>query len=321
MSSKLTIVGAIPRQAKSVMETVEITKEQAKAWKRPPFQRPLKMNEKVRLLSETIGASGVIPGVISLGSIGEDMFILDGQHRREAFLISTADTAIADLRSHRFNHMGEMGEEFVKLNSQLVRIGPDDILRGLKEGSTTLQRLVARLPFVGFDMIRRGAASPVVSMSALLRSWFGAAADVPARSTDSAPALVSRLTLDELDLLCQFGENAYAAWGNDREYGKLWGGLNLMLCMWLFRRLVLTQYSTRTPRLTRALFQKCLMEVSAESTYIDWLVGRSLNERDRSPCFNRLRTMFAKRIERETQKRVSMPAPAWATHSGGTRGR
>lgn len=330
MPSKLSLVTAKPNRTTSTkMDTLDVTPEVAKAWKKPPFQRPLKVNAKVRALAESIresaenspDGSGVIPGMITLGVLGADTYLLDGQHRREAFLISGARTVCADVRVHHFNNMGEMGEEFVLLNSAIVRIGPDDILRGLKEGSPALQKLVDRLPFVGFDMIRRGAASPVVSMSALLRCWFGAGADVPQRSSDSAPTLVSRLTMDELDILCQFGENAYAAWGHDREYGKLWGSLNLLLCMWLFRRMVLSQYSPRTPRLTRALFQKCLMEVSADSQYVDWLVGRLANERDRSPCFNRLRNLFAKRIERETQKRVSMPSPAWASHSGSGRGR
>lgn len=320
-SNKLSLVTARPNRSTSTkMDTLEVSPEGAKAWKKPPFQRPLKVNDKVRGLAETIRSEGVIPGVITLGVLGADTYLLDGQHRREAFLISAAQAAFVDVRVHHFNNMGEMGEEFVILNSAISRIGPDDILRGLKEGNPALQKILSQLPFVGFDMIRRGAASPVVSMSALLRCWFGAACDVPARSTDSAPKLVERLTMDEVDLIGQFGENAYAAWGHDREYGKLWGGLNLILCMWLFRRMVLTQYSAQTPRLTRALFQKCLMEASADATYIDWLGGRSINERDRSPCFTRLRSIFAKRIERETQKRVRMPAPAWSTHSSG-RGR
>lgn len=109
-SNKLSLVTARPNRSTSTkMDTLEVSPEAVKAWRKPPFQRPLKVNE--------------------------------------------------------------MGEEFVILNSAISRIGPDDILRGLKEGNPALQKILSQLPFVGFDMIRRGAASPVVSMIAVAGRW------------------------------------------------------------------------------------------------------------------------------------------------------
>jgi hypothetical protein len=89
--------------------------------------------------------------------------------------------------------------------------------------------------------------------------------------------------------------------------------------MWIYRRMVLDQYSPKTPRLTKDLFRKCLMSLSADENYLDWLVGRSLGERDRSPAYNRIKAAFAKRIEIETGKKPLMPSPAWSSHSGGRR--
>jgi hypothetical protein len=34
------------------------------------------------------------------------------------------------------------------------------------------------------------------------------------------------------------------------------------------------------------------MSVSANTDYVDWLVGRNLGERDRTPAYGRLKTIF-----------------------------
>jgi hypothetical protein len=53
------------------------------------------------------------------------------------------------------------------------------------------------------------------------------------------------------------------------------------------------------------------MSVSANSDYIDWLVGRNLGEPDRAPVYGRLKTIFAQRTMAETGKKVVLPQPAW----------
>jgi hypothetical protein len=80
---------------------------------------------------------------------------------------------------------------------------------------------------------------------------------------------------------------------------------------------VLSQWSPQTPRLTQALFAKCCMSLSASAPYMDWLVGRHLGERDRSPAYSKLKALFAARLELDTGKKVRMPSPAWATHASG----
>ena len=121
------------------------------------------------------------------------------------------------------------------------------------------------------------------------------------------------LTSEDADQMVSFLNLCYEAWGRDVAYSKLWGVLNLILCAWLFRRLVITQYSPKTPRLTKELFKKCLMSVSAKTDYLDWLVGRNNGERDRSPAYDRLRAILTKRLEEELGSRPKMPSPAWAT--------
>jgi hypothetical protein len=233
-------------------------------------------------------------------------------------MMSGLDDGYTDIRTHHFNSMAEMGEEFVRLNSQLVRLRPDDILRGLEASVPVLLEIRKRCPFVGYDMIRRGDNAPIVSMSAVLRTWRGAAGDVPSSRTvgTSAMGLANDLTNEEARPLIEFLTIAGEAFGRDPEYNRLWNSLNMVICMWLYRRMVVTQYSTNTPRLSRESFKKCLMSLSANSHYLDWLVGRNLGERDRSPCYGRVKSIFAHRIQEETGKKTRMPSPPWAHNQG-----
>lgn len=310
---------ASEKKTRTVVDTIRFTPETLKNWKLPEFQRDVKINEKVRTLAEQLKEDdGVMPGIITLGVVDGVTYLIDGQHRREAFMISGLEEGFSDVRIHYFNSMADAGEEFVKLNSQLVRMRPDDILRGLENSVQALREIRKKCPFVGYDMIRRGTHSPIVSMSMILRAWRGSSTEVPAPHgvAASAKSLAETLTDDELRGLIGFLSCAIEGFGRDPEYARLWGGLNIVLCMWLYRRMVLSQWSPQTPRLTQATFAKCLMSLSASAPYMDWLVGRHLGERDRSPAYNKLKTLFAQRLETETGKKVRMPSPAWAAHSG-----
>jgi hypothetical protein len=54
------------------------------------------------------------------------------------------------------------------------------------------------------------------------------------------------------------------------------------------------------------------MSLSANSLYLDYLVGRNLSERDRRPAYDRVKRIFADRLTEEMGKRPKMPAPAWS---------
>lgn len=55
------------------------------------------------------------------------------------------------------------------------------------------------------------------------------------------------------------------------------------------------------------------MALGADADYGDWLVGRALTDRDRAPCYARIRAIFAKRlVQDDPGKRHLLPQPAWA---------
>lgn len=308
------------KRVRVTVDTVEITPALIKAWKRPPFQRPLRVNDKVRkLIEELREGGGVLPGVVTLGKLDGDTYLLDGQHRIEAFLISEMPKGYADVRLADFETLGDMGREYVQLQLQLVRFRPDDVLRGLESSNAGLTLLRKKCPFIGYDQIRRGPKAPLLSMSLALRAWRGSQPDVPTGTSASAVDVANELTTDDAAALVDFLLIVFDAWEGDPEYVRLWGALNLTVCAWLWRRMVITRYSPNAFQATRDQFRKSMQSLSAKTDYLDWLTGRGLNERDRSPCFTRIKAVMSKRLADDVGHAVKLPSPDWSNWSGSSR--
>lgn len=309
-----------PKAARSAMETMLFSRAEMDTWKDPGFQRPIRINAKVLEIAEQIkNNGGFIPGIITLGRLSATdkfFFLVDGQHRFEAFKISERLECIADVRSMIFDTMADMAEEFVNLNSRLVNMRPDDILRGLEESNPALKRIRTACQFVTYGQVRRGdSRSALISMSPLLRAWHMSSPETPAQNAPTATALARILDTAEADKIIAFLAIARAAWGSDPENYRLWGALNLTISMWMWKRLVGRERggAARSLSLTIDQYRKCLMSVSASETYLDWLAGRSMNERDRSPCYNRLKAIFTKRLQQDSSTLVKLKSPPWAS--------
>lgn len=318
MTTVIKMKGAesAPANARSGMETLIITPSVVAGWKIPPFQRPLRVNEKVRATAEEIKKTETIPGIITLGRLKDQtLHLVDGQHRVEAFKISELREAIADVRVVRFDTVGEMADEFVQLNSSLVKMRPDDILRGMEQTTSSLRAIRAHCPYVGYDNLRRNESTPILGMSMLIRAWNGSQKETPvATSGPSAAILAETMEPGSVQTLLSFLDIAYSAWGRDPEYYRLWNALNLVMCMWLYTRLVHNKETGGTRRhvsLTQTMFKHCLMALSADADYLQWLQGRAMTDRDRAPAYSRISAIFRKRMK-EHDVVGKMPGPAWA---------
>lgn len=312
------------RKTHTRVDTICFTRADVEKWKKPPFQRELKTTQKVVAIAEEIKANGgVLPGVITLARFGGDIYRLDGQHRCAAFLMTDLKEGYADVRICTFDSMSEMAKEYIDLNSHLVPMKPDDFLRGFEKIYPPLAYIKNNCPFVGYDMIRRGERSPILSMSILIRTWMGSAPEVPKTGVGSAAHVAPTVTMEDAKTVVRLLNLLYSAWGRGDDTKRLWSTLNLILCFWLYRRLVLSPPSTikRAVKLTEAEFEKAMMSLGANAKYHDWLAGRNFNERDRSPAFARVKEIIARRLMelRGLAVRPLLPAPAWATH-GGTHG-
>lgn len=315
---------AITHPTSSKMDTLEITPEEIGVWRVPPFQRPVRVNAKVQAMAQALQANGgVIDGVVTLGRLVKDKdratYIVDGQHRLEAGRISGLPKMYTDVRICEFESMAHMADEFVRLNSSLVRMRPDDVLRGCEPSLPLLRKITQECPFVGYGQIRRNNKSnPVLGMSALLRCWGASANETPTPSGGaSAQELANTLTEASAEELIRFLALAHSAWGRDQEYLRLWGNLNLVMCMWLYRRLVLDRDRKGSKRyiiLNMKQFRNCLMSLSADTHYLEWLVGRTVSETNRSPCYKHLKTAWTKRLRHdEPSMSIKFPMPAWAS--------
>lgn len=168
--TELRLVSRAERTTRTKVDTIGFTQADAEAWLLPAFQRPLRVNAKVLEIAEGIKADGgVMPGILTLGVINGKTYLVDGQHRREAFFQSGCDTGYADVRYCEFESMAEMADEFVRLNSQIVRLKPDDILRGLEAGNEHLRRLRKACPWIGYGFFRAGETSPIMGPARLVR--------------------------------------------------------------------------------------------------------------------------------------------------------
>lgn len=167
-----------PKAERSRSETMLLTPEVMKSWRKPPCQRDVKINQRLRDVAEDIKETGgIITGTIILGELSNkaDIFyLIDGQHRREAAYMSGLTEFIGEVRIHVFENLEEMGEEFVRLNSSIARMGPDDILRGMEGTIDNLKTIRKACPFIGYGNVRRNENSPVLSMSVAIKAWSAA---------------------------------------------------------------------------------------------------------------------------------------------------
>jgi hypothetical protein len=306
------------KRTRTTVDTIELTPALVKTWQIPPFQRAFRLNRKVQeVVQQIITDGGVLPGVITLGVFEGSVYIVDGQHRVKAFEMSQLPLGYADVRQHYFTTLAEMSDEFVQLNSSLVRLRPDDILRGLEASTPVLQRLRKRCPFIGYEHIRRSGSGAVMSMSTFIRAWVGGRNESPAITVPATTA-VQLLDEEEANGAIDFATLCFGAWQRDNEYAKLWSGINMMLCAWLYRRLVMGQGVSSTSRWTRYTkedFRRALMALSSEAMYLEFLVGRNVSGRDRSPAYSRIKTIIGRRYQQDHNKKPLHPQPSWS-HSG-----
>lgn len=317
----MTRTKAPAKAVNSKLETMVFTREDVSAWQVPSFQRQLRVNDKVRTMAEELKHNGgIMNGVITLGMVPKDkaIYLVDGQHRREAFRLSELQEGMSDVRTCMFDDMAHMAEAFVQLQQSLVSMRPDDILRGLEGTTRSLQIIRETCPFVGYDQVRRTAENaPFLSMTGVLRTWAGSVGETPTKLGSRQTPLHLAREINDLELtnLCKFLHVAHSAWNRDVENARLWSALNLCLCMWLYRQLVLSQDRNlkRAVTLNTDQFKKCLLALSAEHDYIDWLGGRILTDHHRNPCYRRIKSIFAARLKQEkVSEAPKFPAPAWA---------
>ena len=63
-----------------------------------------------------------------------------------------------------------------------------------------------------------------------------------------------------------------------------------------------------------AMFGKCLMSLSANDSYVEWLHGRNSTDRTRAPAYKKVKEIFTKRIHEESGTKPKLPQPKWSSN-------
>ena len=89
MPSLLTVLKpktSSEKMTRTVVDTILVTPTIVKQWKAPPFQRPVRENDKVRALAEKLKIDdGVWPGIVTLGVLAGETFLLGDRDRSPAY--------------------------------------------------------------------------------------------------------------------------------------------------------------------------------------------------------------------------------------------
>jgi len=81
----------------------------------------------------------------------------------------------------------------------------------------------------------------------------------------------------------------------------------------LWRRCVIGQSSIKVTVLTPEQFKLGMMALTSDGDYLNWLVGRQLSDRDRSPGYKRMKEIISNRLKSEFGgRKITLPSPPWA---------
>lgn len=298
-------------------DIMEVAPDQIRAWKKPPCQRELNVNAKVKAMATQIrDDGGVVPEPITLARLGSEVYYVDGQHRLHAALLSECALLYVEIRWVHVRTLTDVDALFKRLQKKLVTMRPDDVLRASESSNIGLRKIRQACPYAGYDHIRRNEHAPMLSMTSLLRHWFAAVPETPSTSNLTPDVLEESVRADskhDVQNLIDFTQCCYDAWGRDANNKRLWTALNMTLCAWLYQRTVSGQYTAKTTKLTKDMFRRVLLSVAADASYVEWLVDRTLRERDRMTAYSKLKQIFAKRLALEMGKKPMLPQPAWSS--------
>lgn len=311
---------AAEKRSRTVSKTVILDFEDCEAsWKVVgDIQRGSSLTKKIVEVGEDIGGSGIFPSTIYIAVWEGNQYINDGLQRfsgwRDAVSKGGPTQVAANVQWEYFpdgpDGKAKMGERFAKLQLTLKRHRPDDGLRAIQHSLPAIKLIADECPNVGFGAVQRSnSKNTSLSMAVALQSWASSASE-QCTSSGSARDLAYRLTMDDAKKCVSFLTVARGAWGSTVEYNRLWGPVNLSVCMWLYRRMVVDPEQGVTP-LTAKQFSNCLVTLTNDtpkSTYVEWLRAKpSSAENRRMALANHIRPRFISRIRQEKIRKHSSP--------------
>ena len=303
-------LATLPTKQVTTLQTVpqiEVTKQLIRTWKVPPFQRFLRITEKVRECIEVTRTTGKIPGVIYLGRYKGVLYLIDGQHRLEAFRLSELPSALAHVLIEDFTDMAEMGKRYVELCSSLVKVRADDRMHALEATHPVLQTVRTKCPFLSYGHGQLAVQKMTISASTAIRAWMSSQPETPSPRSFNVALMLKGLQSEGASGIIGFLTACHEAWSTD--YPRLWGALNLTLCAYIYRRTVLDP-DGKTP-LTRGQFIQGMQGLSTNQRYQEWLLNRQLGSIHRAPAYKQIKITVQHHLKTIYGGVIRLPKPIW----------
>lgn len=291
-------------------DVILATREMLENWKTPPGQRPLVITKKVKAWVPKIQESGEVPGRLLVCILHGMKYIVNGHHRRWCALQTTRDEFVVTLDTETVTSEAELGRKAVGVN---LPIAPpqkaDDHLRHLEQSYPILQKIRRECPFIGYG---KSGGNTVMSVNAAILSWITSGTDSATVMKTTVINVLDDISMEEISLMVHFFKTVYESWGKDSQYAKVWSKLNVTMMAWMWRNTVLSQAGPRVTRLTPEQFCTGAMALTSDPHYLPWLIGRQLSERDKGPCYNKVKAIMVKRLTEVLHKKVILPSPPFA---------
>jgi len=292
------------------VEMMVLTREIVAKWEKPDFQRLLVENKNLESICCKIQKRGRLRTTIYLGVWEGRIYLIDGQYRICAYIGSGLTSIEAPVVTFYYSPgwigFKEMCTDFIELNGHVRKPTPNDILKAFEGINSNLKKIVSECPFVGY--IKR-KSTPLL-MATTIRAWMSSASDTPGGYSKGALDMAKDLHDTETNYLIDFLHIAHEAWGDVHENKSLWAGLNLVLCMWLYRKLVLAQWGGKST-ISAEGFSRFLKKLCSDSAYRKHLFGKSgkINDDTRTPAYAHMIRIFG------GSKRRGLPNPEWYKRS------
>lgn len=306
---------------------IKLTPDVIKSWLTPYWQRPVRFNAKGRQLTEDIKLTRKLDSVMIVGVVKKrngkfDLYLVDGHHRKAAFLRSGAPYMDIDVKFVYVDKVEELSPLYLNCQEQITKSTANDNLQGLAVTNEVLQHIKSKCEFITYEGVRLGTIAHSINMSTVVQIWYDSMLDPPKKNTltpsVSITELAKKLTVDDADHIVQFMTLCRDNFEFKKLSSGLWLHINLVLCLWLFRVLVLREVWEggevyKVKHLTPRQFGVGLLGLKNDKYYLT-LMRKKLNSSvDRKEAYQSIAKLFASNLRScGVVSNPKLPRPQWA---------
>lgn len=284
-------------------------------WKLPPWARTPKVNKTVLQVADDLKKFPHLKSTLVLGVYDGCIWKIDCNHRLLGFLYSELECITAHCIFHYCDSHEEM-YEFYKIYQRHIRTPTkDDNLKGFEITHPPLKYISSKCRFVTYNSIGDDAHRRI-KMSTVVQAWYDSVPYIPRHVKGNVEEQAAGLTKENAEKIVEFLLACRDGLGLDQAV--LWKQVNIVLLMWLYRRLVWGETSLEEEEdqeystFTKDQFINGIMGLQANS-YYGALHRRKLDS-DRMSVYQSLINHFRNSLKDNKVKipKLCLPTrPSW----------